>query len=226
MCFSAGVSFSVGGLLLTLGGMGLRKVKEKSQYFFASIPFFFGIQQIIEGFLWLSLEKNHSFELTQDLTQVFVLFGQSFWPIWIPLSTMELEPAGPRHRLLKNLLRLGIIMAIYLALTTFMQNPQAVILTHHVQYIFHYPEIMNSPMNLVYLLPTVVALLLSSHRQLKTLGVLLLCSFIFSQIFYSLFVFSIWCFFAAFLSFYIVFNPFPSPHEILTKEAYLPKEVL
>ena len=55
MCFSPEASFAGGIIISTIGIATILKVHKPSQIVFASIPIFFGIQQIIEGVLWLTL---------------------------------------------------------------------------------------------------------------------------------------------------------------------------
>jgi hypothetical protein len=55
MCFSPGASFTLGAALLVTGAASLKEVKRPRQVLLAGIPVLFGIQQIIEGFMWLSL---------------------------------------------------------------------------------------------------------------------------------------------------------------------------
>ena len=55
MCFSATASFSAGAVLTGLGAVSLSKASSPREYPFASIPLLFGIQQITEGFVWLSM---------------------------------------------------------------------------------------------------------------------------------------------------------------------------
>jgi len=53
MCFSAGASF-VGGVIISgIGVATIREVHKPSQLVFACIPLFFGVQQIVEGCLFL-----------------------------------------------------------------------------------------------------------------------------------------------------------------------------
>lgn len=55
MCFSPEASF-VGGLIISSIGIAtIKKVHKPSQIIFASIPLFFGVQQIAEGLLWITL---------------------------------------------------------------------------------------------------------------------------------------------------------------------------
>jgi hypothetical protein len=49
MCFSAGASFAGGVIITGTGVATFREVHKPSQLVFASIPVFFGVQQILEG---------------------------------------------------------------------------------------------------------------------------------------------------------------------------------
>ena len=55
MCFSAGASFAGGVVISAIGVVTIREVHKPSQIVFACIPVFFGIQQIVEGCLWIAL---------------------------------------------------------------------------------------------------------------------------------------------------------------------------
>src|SRR3989344_4561522 len=54
MCFSATASFVAGGALGAVGGVTMAEVKIKAEMPLASIPLIFGIQQTIEGVIWVS----------------------------------------------------------------------------------------------------------------------------------------------------------------------------
>ena len=54
MCFSATASFSAGTVLTVLGVATMRATRRKAEIPLASIPLLFGLQQIVEGMLWLS----------------------------------------------------------------------------------------------------------------------------------------------------------------------------
>ena len=55
MCFSPEASFAGGIIISAIGVATVRKVHNPTQIVFASIPLFFGIQQIAEGFVWITL---------------------------------------------------------------------------------------------------------------------------------------------------------------------------
>lgn len=55
MCFSAGASFAGGVIITGIGVATFRELHKPLQLVFAIIPVFFGVQQFVEGFLWLTL---------------------------------------------------------------------------------------------------------------------------------------------------------------------------
>jgi heme A synthase len=79
MCFSATASFSAAAVLGTVGVVALNKVKSKDQLMFASIPLLFGIQQAIEGLVWVSLTHSSDVFLRQFFTYGFLFFAQVLW---------------------------------------------------------------------------------------------------------------------------------------------------
>ena len=54
MCFSETASFLAGTGLSVLGVATLRATQRRSEIPFAAIPLMFGLQQMVEGALWLS----------------------------------------------------------------------------------------------------------------------------------------------------------------------------
>jgi hypothetical protein len=66
MCFSASASFIAGGALTAVGVVTLKKTENKKEIPFAAIPLLFGIQQLIEGVIWLTL-RHHAPELNMLL---------------------------------------------------------------------------------------------------------------------------------------------------------------
>ena len=91
MCFSTSASFGAGIILTTIGVATIKKVREPSQLFFASIPLLFGVQQFSEGFLWLALTNPKYSFLEQISTYSFLFFAQIVWPILIPVAIYFLE---------------------------------------------------------------------------------------------------------------------------------------
>ena len=58
MCFSATASFTAGAGLLIVGAVAARRARQPAELPFALIPALFGVQQLIEGAIWLTLPDN------------------------------------------------------------------------------------------------------------------------------------------------------------------------
>ena len=54
MCFSATASFAAGTVLLATGAFTMRMARNSGERPYALIPILFGVQQLIEGALWLT----------------------------------------------------------------------------------------------------------------------------------------------------------------------------
>ncbi|MEP7005137.1 MAG: DUF6629 family protein, partial [Sphingomonas bacterium] len=54
MCFSATASFTAGAGLLIIGAVTVRRARTAAELPFALVPALFGVQQVIEGALWLT----------------------------------------------------------------------------------------------------------------------------------------------------------------------------
>src|SRR5579871_3876926 len=111
MCFSATASFIAGGTLSTIGGATVKQVKKKSEFPFAAIPLLFGIQQIIEGILWLSFYYNLVL-IRAVSTFLFSLFAYSLWPAFVPFSVKLLEPSSVRKKVLSVLQAIGGVVGL------------------------------------------------------------------------------------------------------------------
>jgi hypothetical protein len=126
MCFSAGASF-VGGIIISgIGIATVREIHKPSQLVFASIPLFFGIQQIIEGCLWLALPDVDYISIQKVATYLFLIMAQVLWPTLIPVSVLLMEENKKRKKILWIFLALGMTLSIYYAfcLLSFTVTPQ------------------------------------------------------------------------------------------------------
>ena len=58
MCFSSQASFVAGAAIIACSGLTIRLALQMGERFLplASFPLFFGIQQLSEGFLWVSID--------------------------------------------------------------------------------------------------------------------------------------------------------------------------
>lgn len=198
MCFSAEISFSAGVALVGVGAYALKKVDSKKKIAFASVPVFFGLQQISEGFLWVSL-NNGDQPLMMDISMyIYIFFAQVFWPTWIPLAIWNMEPDLKRKKILFYPFIIGILASLQLIYSLIFYDVEASASQNHIHYDI---EIQRLGIHQVlYVISTAIPFYVSSLKYMKLVGTILVGSLIVAMIFYFYHVISIWCFFAAILS--------------------------
>lgn len=201
MCFSATASFVAGIGLSVAGAVTLKKVKQRVEIPFAMIPLLFGVQQIIEGMLWLSFRFDAT-SLTVVTTYLFTLFSHVVWPIFVPLSIWLLEVVPWRRSVIAGFQVIGLMIGLYL-LYFIVKFPVTAKMEEHIVYIS--PHFYQMPAIVFYVAATCVGSLFSSHRIVNVFGALALVLFSIAYWFYTVALFSVWCFFSAVLSFIIYF---------------------
>ena len=201
MCFSATASFGAGAILTVAGIAALRKVETKSQIPFAAIPVIFAFQQFTEGFVWLSLpypDYNHWQKIP---ITIFLVIAQAVWPFWVPFSFLLIEKDEKRKKALKILVGLGSVVSIFLAYQVLFYPVSAAITPLHIQYTLHFPESTFSiAVTVFYFFATIVPPFLAGGKRMTSLGLLNLMSFTVTVVFFENYVISVWCFFAALIS--------------------------
>ena len=201
MCFSATASFVAGTALSAVGVATIRRVEQRSELPFAMIPLLFGVQQVVEGILWLTL--RHDAPLIQQITTyVYSVFSHAFWPIYIPFAFGYLETVPWRKRAFRVFQAAGLAAGLYLLYFIITRPVTAQIdgqhIVQHVVYLS--PHFYGVPVMVLYLAATCVSGLLSSHPFVRLFGVLAFVSFLATYFYYVRALISVWCFFAAILS--------------------------
>lgn len=200
MCFSASASFSAGIILTTIGVVTIRKTQHPSQLMFACIPLIFGVQQISEGILWLTLPDLNLFDESISTAYIYLFFAQIVWPIWTPISILLLEKNPIRKKILRIFVGSGILVAGYLTycLFTYSMNPE--IVEHHIVYNQNNPFYARKFVILFYGAATIASTIFSSNKKMWLLGITILISYLISYFFYNHYVLSVWCFFSSLIS--------------------------
>lgn len=197
MCFSPTASFTAGIILTAIGIATLKKTRNRTEVPLAVIPLLFGIQQIIEGIIWLSF-KYPNLLLNEVMTYIYSFFSHILWPVLIPFSVALIEPVPLRKKLELFYGFLGIAVALYL-LYFIVKFP----VTSHVvnnSIAYHSPHFYTFIVIGIYLLATGGSCLLSSHRFVFIFGIFLILFLGITYYFYASTFFSVWCFFSAILS--------------------------
>src|SRR5690606_8525175 len=200
MCFSAGASFGTGAILTVVGVASIRKAESPSQVLFASIPFIFALQQITEGFLWLSLTDPAYASLRQVATYNFLFFAQVVWPIWVPFSILKLEPRERRRTTEKTMVGIGALISIYLAYCLLLYPVEAKVVGYHISYEQDYPSGLGLYGGFLYIVATVGPPFFSRIKRMWLLGLTVFISYLIAAVLYSDYIISVWCFFASIIS--------------------------
>ncbi|RYM33334.1 hypothetical protein ERX46_10340 [Brumimicrobium glaciale] len=203
MCFSAEASFIAGAVLTVIGVATIKKTNHKSQLWFASIPLVFGIQQLAEGVLWLTLPDPDQIVLQRVATYIFIFFAQVIWPFIVPFGVLMLDHKRERKLIQKILAGVGIFVSGSLAYFLIAYNMEASILGHHIAYKQDYPETIYKYGAILYAAATILSLFLSNVKRMWLLGVFIATSYAITLYFYENHVLSVWCFFSSLISIYI-----------------------
>ncbi len=195
MCFSAAASFAAGGALSVAGGLTIAQVKKKTELPFASIPLLFGIQQVIEGAVWVSFGSPI---VNTVATYAYSMFSHVLWPVLVPVSVFLMETEPIRKKILSLFSFLGLAVGGYLLYFIIADPVTAHIVNNSIAY--HSPHLYAYLIMALYLVATCGSCFVSSHRIINLFGVVLLVSFAVAAWFYTETFFSVWCFFAAILS--------------------------
>ena len=200
MCFSTSASFVSGVVLSAVGVVCLTKVRAPKQFLFASIPLVFGIQQLLEGVVWLSLTDPKYAQYQQAAPYAFLLIAQIIWPILIPYAHLLLEKDKKRRKMLQWLTVTGTLVVVFLLYFVFSQSVTAQIREHHIHYRTGISGYLAKFGPIPYFLVIVSAPFISTVKRMQWLAWSTLSAFLLAKIFFDQYLVSVWCFFAAVVS--------------------------
>jgi len=200
MCFSAEASFAGGVIISAIGIATVQEVHKPSQLVFASIPLFFGAQQMLEGILWLTIPLPDYLTLRHISTILFLIMADFLWPTMIPLSVLLMEKNKKKRKMLSVLLFMGLSLSIYYVYCILFYNITPQIMGYHIQYNTNFPESLSIPAFIIYLIVTIPPLFISSIKRTHLMGILMFFSCLITAIFFTQYLTSVWCFFAALIS--------------------------
>lgn len=204
MCFSATASFTAAVITGGIGIFTLGRVTTRAEAPLAAVPLIFALQQTIEGSLWLVLDAGPPSALSDGLTYAFLALAEVWWPIFVPIAVLMAEPDRLRRRLLAPVALIGAMVGLYLLWSILAREHHAVIVDEHMVYAGEQPFLFL--VGAAYFIATVLPPLLSSHRVVALLGVIVLVGAATAYLFYWEAFVSVWCFFAAAASAVILFH--------------------
>lgn len=201
MCFSATASFTAGTALIAVGAVTLHRSEGRNELPLAAVPLLFGLQQVSEGLLWVSL-NNGLAGLQSWSTYIFSLFSHVLWPIFVPFAILMVEDVRWRRKAISVFLVLGLGVGLYLLYFLVRFPVTAHVHERSISYVS--PHFYIAVVLVIYLLATCITGLFSSHKCIKIFGVLAFVLAIAAAVVSITTFVSVWCFFAAVLSLLIL----------------------
>lgn len=207
MCFSATASFTAGTVLSVVGVLTVRKSQGKRELPLALIPLLFGVQQLTEGVVWVSLGQDLAL-LQAWATYIYSMFSHVVWPILVPFAILLVEPRLWRRKAISVFVALGLSVGLYLLFFIVRFPVTARVRGDSIAY--DSPHFYLAVVLVGYLLATCISGLFSSHWCINVFGVLaFILAIVAAVVSIATFV-SVWCFYAAILSL-LVYLHFSGP---------------
>jgi hypothetical protein len=200
MCFSAQASFTSGVVIAAIGVATVLKPVTKKERLFSFMPLFFAFQQFAEGFVWLALVNPEYDYFLFPASRYFVVMADVAWPVFVPVSVLLMEGSASKRKYLKWLLVLGVLLAGYYLFCMLTRSITPVTNSFHIDYSNDFPKFMVFPAFFVYLVVTIAPLFISSVRRMSVFGTVIFIGCFIAGIFYTQYLSSVWCFFAAIAS--------------------------
>lgn len=204
MCFSAQASFIASVLLSGLGFISYKAAQSREHKLLALTPLLFGIQQGLEGLVWLMLPTVSL--LARLPMYAYLLFAYCFWPVWVPWVMSLIEKNLVRRIAVYATLAVGALVSLFFVKSLLLYGAQAQIAHHHIAYSLNEPLsfFMAAFLSVLYLIATVLPFFLATDPLFWLIGGLLALSYLVSFLFYYHAIGSVWCFFGAVISSLIV----------------------
>jgi hypothetical protein len=207
MCISAEVSFGAAAALIPAGGYCVWAAARKAPRYaiLGATPALFALQQAAEGAVWVGLARGDP-DLVARAAQAFLAIALGLWPTWFTIAALAIET---RPRLLRLLGLWAALAAGWFWLwcwPVLLAPPlpgEVYVVRHSIRY--EYVDRAGFGPRAAYVLASAVPLLVVADRRRfvvpVALGALsaLAAIWIFDHAFAS-----VWCFFAAVNSAYLV----------------------
>jgi hypothetical protein len=198
MCFSPTASFVATGVLGSIGIATWRHVREPRTLLFASVPMLFAFHQFCEGMVWLGFEGRIGKLALDHFAFLFTLYAQGILPLLMPAAVALMEPRGWRQTAIVGLTAVGAVVCAWDAYGLIFVPSR--VFVDHFAIAYRNPLTGNLWISLLYILATCGALLLSSHRVIRTYGAVNVIALTIVQLVRSYAFASVWCFYAAIMS--------------------------
>lgn len=139
----------------------------------------------------------------------FLFFSHLFWPAWVPLSVYVLEEHRRHKFVLLGLAILGFVFGLSIAVPALVKPDwlSIVVINGSLEYktiLLYGGLVSREALRVVYAVIVLAALFVSLERLVNIFGILILASVLFVRNQYDYAFISVWCYFAAIASIYIM----------------------
>jgi hypothetical protein len=170
---------------------------------------FFGIQQAFEGFVWLGIDSNQ-INIINTSALCFLFFSHFFWLFWLPFTAYSVEKNLFLKKILGAFSFVGLVFGacLYYPLLIHSSLLQIQVIDNSIYYKtkFFFEDFVPPNFSwMAYILIILIPLFISSNRSFNFLGGLVFMAAIFSYVVFSYAFISVWCFFAAIVSIYLIY---------------------
>lgn len=201
MCFSATASFSASAVLGAIGVVTVLAARTRGARVVAATPLIFAAQQGVEGALWLHLKQTPWGQSFTPLATLFLFFAVFVWPVFVPFALRGVEADSRRRRAMLVLGVLGAILGGYLLAVVTFRPSGACIAGENLYYGVQVDAPLKPVAPFVYLAVVILPMAISTARGARLLAIATAACFTAAALLFRVGFASVWCFFAALLSF-------------------------
>lgn len=202
MCFNAEASFLGAAVAGGVGVAALTQVRQRRELLWAALPLAFAAHQLLEGLTWLAVDGRPRANLDGLSVRLWVLYAWALLPLWVPLGARALEPDERRRRWMLPFVVLGAADLAYMGFLALQPTVQVVVTDGDLDYLL--PVDHGAFMLTPYVVTTCVTPLLSSYRWVRAFAAANLVALSASTVLEAKDFTSVWCLFAAVLSFLVL----------------------
>ncbi len=209
MCLSAEVSLGAAAVLIPAGAVAARSALQRDRRYLmiATLPFLFGLQQLVEGLVWIEGRAGNAHHVAQ-YSLLYMFFTWIAWPIWVPVSAYFIE-RGARRNIILLFVIAGALLGGLQFIPYFVHDGW--LTTTFLRWAIRYQDInlldgliSRTAIYAIYVTVVIVPFLLVRSWEIKIFGLLVAGVLIVTYGFFSYAYISVFCFGGALVSTYLL----------------------
>ncbi|KAA0233529.1 MAG: hypothetical protein JJLCMIEE_02419 [Acidimicrobiales bacterium] len=201
MCFSAEASFVGAAVVGVVGVATLTQVDEPKEVVYGSLPLAFAFHQLLEGMTWVQLDGSNEAALSGWWVHLWVIYAWALLPLWVPFGIWLIEPVARRRRWLFAFVLVGAATLGVMMFGALQQAIEVRVVESNLDYELPFSNALL--LAIPYVLTTCGSGLVSSFRWVRWFAVANILALSSAAVMQAADFSSIWCTFAAFLSFLV-----------------------